>query len=60
MGTTLLKKLKEHFENTSDLNVKKNMLDIYTDRDRAMSWEQKDVTSLNGNKSFQPTVGLIV
>lgn len=33
---TLLKRLKEHFEYTSDLTWKKNMLDIYTNMDCVM------------------------
>ena len=36
------------------------MLDIYTDMDSLMSYERKDATSFDGNKSFQPTEGLIV
>ncbi|KAJ0037151.1 hypothetical protein NL108_016810 [Boleophthalmus pectinirostris] len=44
------KKLKEHFENTSALNVKKKkkkkMLDIHPNMDREMSQEQKDAPLL--------------
>lgn len=39
---------------------KKKMLDTYRGMDRAMSSEQKDGTSFNRNKGFQPTEGLIV
>ena len=39
--------------------VKKKMLDIYTDMDSLMSQEQKDATSFDGNKSFQPTEGSV-
>lgn len=35
-------------------------LDIYRNNDMAVSSEQKDAKSSNGNKSFQPREGSIV
>ncbi|MEQ2259636.1 hypothetical protein XENORESO_015161 [Xenotaenia resolanae] len=53
------KKLKVHFENTSDLNIEINMLDIPTDSELVMCEEQKDATSSDETENYQTIEGLI-
>lgn len=52
---TLLKRLKEHFDYTSDLTWKKNMLDIYTNMDCVMCQKRKDATLFDGIENYQTT-----
>lgn len=47
------KKLKDHFENKSDLNGEKILLDIYTVKNWVMCWKWKDPTlSVNWSETF--------